>query len=252
MWQKSIDSTLWDALKKRPTGSYRAVSFVDGIERQYIYKIVGDMPLVMLTGFSNKDVKSAVVKQIQPIVIVAIAFDIIIAMLALILTITYRQRDQMKKLSTIDALTGIFNRRYIQDFGCSEVARSKRYGRPVSLIMIDIDHFKMINDKWGHPTGDRVIQELTRAMLSVVRSQDVVGRLGGEEFLVILPETDQAGTKVIAERIHNFVQNDVMTIADNGSTIKFTVSLGTATLLDPQDSFDSLSSCADKGRYVNS
>ena len=58
----------------------------------------------------------------------------------------------------------------------------------------------MINDKWGHPTGDRVIQELTRAMLSVVRSQDVVGRLGGEEFLVILPETDQADTKVIAER----------------------------------------------------
>ncbi len=155
---------------------------------------------------------------------------------------------KLRETTYRDYLTQLFNRRYLFEKAEKQFRAAKSAGHPITMGVMDIDHFKRINDAHGHHAGDTVLRTIS-ALFSEHFPDCITFRLGGEEFLVILPETDQAGTKVIAERIHNFVQNDVMTIADNGSNIKFTVSLGTATLLDPQDSFDSLSSCADKALY---
>ncbi|MBF0117240.1 MAG: GGDEF domain-containing protein [Desulfobacterales bacterium] len=249
IWQKPIESILWDALKEFPTGSYKNKSPIDNIERQFVYKRVSNLPLVMVTGFSNRDVQHGTTKQMQPIIIAVILVEIIIIMLALIISIIYLQREEMHKLATIDSLTGIFNRRHIETIGHNEISRTHRYNRPLSLIMLDIDHFKMINDKWGHPTGDRVIQAFAKAILKVSRSQDIIGRLGGEEFLAILPETDQNGAKVIADRIRKFIKESITTVSEDGSIIRFTVSIGIATIISSEESFESLLSRSDKGLY---
>jgi len=104
-------------------------------------------------------------------------------------------------LSYTDELTGLNNRRYIQQKLDEELARSRRYGRIFSLIMADIDHFKSYNDRFGHPTGDLVLKEISDLLLTSVRRSDTVGRFGGEEFLIILPETPLTHAKLLASRL---------------------------------------------------
>lgn len=105
------------------------------------------------------------------------------------------------ELSYTDDLTSLYNRRYIQKKLDEETARSRRYNRLFSLIMIDIDHFKTYNDRFGHPTGDLVLKEISELLINNVRRSDTVGRFGGEEFLVILPETSLAHAKLLASRL---------------------------------------------------
>lgn len=160
-----------------------------------------------------------------------------------------RQREAMRQLATTDALTGIANRRQLMDIGEREFARARRYGHPLSVLMVDIDKFKSINDGWGHPTGDRVIQELARLLMALARHQDVGGRLGGEEFAVILPVTDAGGAKVIAERLRVAVEKTDTVRVDDGAVVAFTVSIGVVALGTDEKTFDAMLQRADKALY---
>ncbi|MCF6283108.1 MAG: sensor domain-containing diguanylate cyclase [Candidatus Polarisedimenticolaceae bacterium] len=110
-------------------------------------------------------------------------------------------REQYKRLSMIDGLTGLFNRRYFFPEAESQLSRSIRYEQPFSLLLLDIDFFKQINDRWGHQVGDNVLKSIASELQRISRQGDVVARLGGEEFIVVLPNTDIDGADQIAERI---------------------------------------------------
>jgi diguanylate cyclase (GGDEF)-like protein len=123
-----------------------------------------------------------------------------------------------------DGLTGLYNHRYFQEEMDRELDRAKRYEREFSLIIFDIDHFKKINDTYGHPAGDQVLIAISRVAEQAVRKSDIVARYGGEEFTVILPETGFAATKEVADRIRGDIER--MTVEVDGKIIRLTVSVG--------------------------
>jgi diguanylate cyclase (GGDEF)-like protein len=109
--------------------------------------------------------------------------------------------DRLRGLAFRDGLTGLYNHRYFQDFIEKELSRAIRYKSTFSLIMVDIDHFKKINDAYGHPVGDTVLKAISTTIEQTVRKCDVVSRYGGEEFAIVLPETALKGAVILAERV---------------------------------------------------
>ncbi|HET9597447.1 MAG TPA: diguanylate cyclase [Anaeromyxobacteraceae bacterium] len=110
-------------------------------------------------------------------------------------------KGQLEKLSVTDGLTGLYNHRHFQERLAEEFRRSQRYADPVSLIMLDLDHFKAVNDRFGHPFGDRVLRETAELIRSSIRDPDICARYGGEEFAIILPKTHLQGALAVAERM---------------------------------------------------
>lgn len=137
---------------------------------------------------------------------------------------------QLQNLSRTDHLTGLFNRGYWELRLIQEFKRYDRYEQPSSLIMLDIDHFKKINDKYGHTIGDEAIRGVSRVIKEQVRDLDIAGRYGGEEFGIVLTNTNGDGACVFAERLRRAIEQ--LTIYTEGHEIKFTVSLGVAELAD--------------------
>ena len=135
---------------------------------------------------------------------------------------------QLRNLVSRDGLTGLYNHLHFQETLENEVARTKRYGTPLSLIMLDIDFFKKVNDNFGHSNGDLVIKNIGHVLCQSVRSSDIVARYGGEEFAVILPETGETGLKVFAERLRRSVEKTVIEIGEE--RISVTISAGGATI----------------------
>jgi diguanylate cyclase (GGDEF)-like protein len=131
-------------------------------------------------------------------------------------------------MTIIDGLTGAHNKRYFVEFLEREVARCARYRRPLSLVMFDIDHFKRINDTHGHLTGDYVLREMSRRLLSRVRREELLARYGGEEFAAVLPETDHAGARIFGEQIRRLVADDPFEY--EGDSFPVTISVGICTL----------------------
>lgn len=160
-----------------------------------------------------------------------------------------RQRERMRRLANIDPLTGVYNRRHFMETGASEFDRARRYSHPLSVLMIDIDKFKAINDRWGHLVGDKTIQALSRAVSAAIRGQDVPARLGGEEFSVILPETDLDGAATIAERLRATIEATDQVVAEDGRVVRFTASIGVAALDGDDRSFEAVQNRADKALY---
>ena len=137
--------------------------------------------------------------------------------------------DEIHLMSITDPLTGIYNRGYINERLPQEIRRSQRYGRNLSLLLCDIDHFKGVNDTYGHLAGDAVLATVAGCLIDTIRQQvDWAGRYGGEEFLVVLPETDYAGAMSLAERLRKNIQA-CPTVLDQG-TIPITVSIGVTSL----------------------
>ncbi|MBO6562118.1 MAG: diguanylate cyclase [Nisaea sp.] len=134
--------------------------------------------------------------------------------------------EKLELLATTDPLTSAHNRRYFMSKLQDELERVARYNRPSSVLMLDIDHFKSINDTYGHDVGDAVLVELVKVLGEKVRHLDTVARLGGEEFAILLPETNEAAAKVSAVRLLDAVR--AITVDAAGKTLKFTVSIGCA------------------------
>lgn len=156
--------------------------------------------------------------------------------------------DLLEHRAQIDGLTGLHNRMYFDKRLGQEIERSRRYGKPVSLIMADADHFKEINDQFGHYVGDRVLCEMADAIRKSARSCDLVARYGGEEFVVILPEQDVFAAVNVAERIRSNISH--LKFQYGGSTISFTSSFGCASACDLVDlNRESLIGAADRALY---
>lgn len=130
----------------------------------------------------------------------------------------------LKKLATTDSLTGLLNRRGININIENLIIRTKRNNTPFSIFLIDIDHFKLVNDKYGHHTGDFVLKKLSKTLQKLLRAQDFIARWGGEEFLLILPHTENKGALTIAEKMRAKIEKTHFKF-DNKS-IKITISLG--------------------------
>ncbi len=163
--------------------------------------------------------------------------------------ITERKRAEelLLELATTDGLTGLTNRRHFLERGRAELERARRTGHPVSCIMFDVDHFKKVNDTYGHDAGDAVLKTLARTARETLRGMDVLGRIGGEEFAAILPETDLEAALHAAERLRLAVAS--MNVEHDGRPLPVTVSLGVALSSGPDESLDDLLRRADQALY---
>jgi diguanylate cyclase (GGDEF)-like protein len=132
--------------------------------------------------------------------------------------------EEIYRLTIIDALTGIHNKRYLLEFLDRELARSARHHRPLSLVMLDIDRFKAVNDELGHLAGDFTLRELVALVKEAIRKEELFARYGGEEFVVVLPETTREGAQQMSERLRQLVENHTFQYEERRYTI--TVSLG--------------------------
>lgn len=156
---------------------------------------------------------------------------------------------EAQRLSITDGLTGVWNRRYLQLTLTKEIERAQRFGRPLSVLLMDIDHFKLVNDAHGHQVGDEVLVELTRRTMSTIRGQiDSLARYGGEEFIVVLPETPSDGAKVVADKILAVIRHRPF-VEDADTGVPLTVSIGVAAFPEDGSTADELVRAADLAMY---
>jgi len=165
-------------------------------------------------------------------------------------TLTDSQR-QMEKLAMRDGLTDLLNRRAIEEHAKAELSRSRRQGAPLSVALLDLDHFKTVNDQYGHQVGDQALRQVSGILSQYVRPYDWAGRWGGEEFLLLLPGANLAGAAMVAERIRQNIAESVLTLAD-GQEVHLRVSIGVGCASgDSKDypSFEELVKQADEALY---
>ncbi|HET9908011.1 MAG TPA: sensor domain-containing diguanylate cyclase, partial [Anaerolineales bacterium] len=156
--------------------------------------------------------------------------------------------QEVQSLAFTDPLTGLHNRRSLFEFSRVEFSRAHRLNRPICCMMLDLDHFKQINDTYGHPAGDDVLQEFARRCKSSIREIDLIGRYGGEELMIILPETNLATALQIAERICDVVAEQPIKAQDG--EINCTVSVGVAEKDENTTHLETLIARADQAMYI--
>jgi diguanylate cyclase (GGDEF)-like protein len=161
-----------------------------------------------------------------------------------------KANEKLTLFATVDGLTGAFNRRHFLELADNEIARSCRYRNPVSVLMLDIDFFKKVNDQYGHAAGDEALRKVSAACKNSLREQDIFGRLGGEEFAIILPETRSAGGAEIAERIRKTIEELSIKVA--AVNFNVTISIGLTQLSqysNPKQTATELLQIADLALY---
>ncbi|WP_372994639.1 diguanylate cyclase [Marinobacter sp.] len=157
--------------------------------------------------------------------------------------------NELEEMATRDPLTGLFNRREMSKVLEEELERARRYQRPMALLWIDFDHFKDVNDTFGHAAGDSVLRSISRLLLASVRSVDSIGRFGGEEFVIVLPEMDLDEAQDTAERLRRKVAEEPQPLG-NGEAVPLTISVGVAVYPDHGQSASTLCAAADKAMYL--
>lgn len=157
--------------------------------------------------------------------------------------------EALRRLATRDELTGLLNRRELDRILDEETERAKRFTHPLSVLMIDVDHFKAVNDGHGHPAGDAVLREIARRLGGQIRNVDRLARYGGEEFVAILVQTEAEAARQVAERMRRAVARQAI-LATQTLALEVSVSLGVATLPDHGDSPGALLAAADKALYA--
>jgi diguanylate cyclase (GGDEF)-like protein len=158
--------------------------------------------------------------------------------------------ENLNYLSTTDSLTGLCNRRALTDTLHREIERAQRYDADLSLILCDLDKFKLINDTYGHAAGDAALQSVSEALKTSLRKTDILGRYGGDEFMIILPETSLAGAKLLAEKVR-FAVSEIELSVDKKKRIGLSLSLGVASCCAPAENIDTLVRLADSALYTS-
>jgi diguanylate cyclase (GGDEF)-like protein len=156
--------------------------------------------------------------------------------------------QEVQELALTDPLTNLLNRRSLFELGRIEFLRSRRGDRPFSGAMLDLDHFKRINDTYGHPTGDRVLQEIARRCKELVREIDLLGRYGGEELILLMPETPLVIATKVAERLRQQIQDVTVPLGEINESI--TISVGVATKDEYTPDLETLIARADQAMYI--
>jgi diguanylate cyclase (GGDEF)-like protein len=233
-------------------GNFNSVSSIDFQRRLYTFSRVGNLPLTVIVALSLDEV-FATWKRTAWVIsgatgVLCIGLLWLTWLLCRELRLRHQAEQELAQLAATDALTGVANRRTLDHVLSHEWFRAQRSGKPLSLLMIDADHFKAFNDQHGHQAGDEALRALADVIRTHVhRPTDLVARYGGEEFSVILAETDSEGARQIAEQIREAVQN--MPVAD-ASQSPMTVSIGIATCTAASEiSLEQLLFSADKALY---
>ncbi len=161
----------------------------------------------------------------------------------------YQSSIDLRKISITDPLTSLLNRRYFEERISEEMERSKRHRQPFSLIILDIDNFKSLNDTYGHLCGDEILKTTTGVIRRCVRIIDIAARYGGEEFAIILPTTDKNDASLIGERIRSEIEGTLCLVKNIGKTLSITVSLGIASFPDDASTVEELINNSDRALY---
>lgn len=161
-----------------------------------------------------------------------------------------RHAEELKELTSMDKLTELYNRRYLEPFLENELDAAKKENRKVSAIMVDVDHFKEINDTYGHIVGDHVLTIFAQTVMKCIRKTDIIARYGGDEFIVILPNTDTETAKAVAERIREDVAGTYIPPADGVRVSSIQCSVGISTYPVHCDNKYSLIKTSDLALYM--
>lgn len=251
-----------DLLPASPMGSEMARSMVDGVVRLYGYRQADEYPVVVMAAQSQEAIfaewQDNLLRSTGFVAAVLLALGL--CAMVLLRQIRYGQKTEselrnahaaLHKLAMQDSLTGLANRRQLDAALPDEIGRARRSGRPLALIMLDIDHFKRFNDLYGHPAGDECIKAVGQAVLACVgRAGDLVVRYGGEELLVLLPECDEDGSARVAERVLQTVRSLQINHAGNDAG-HVTISAGVHVMHadDPAVRAQALIQAADQALY---
>lgn len=160
----------------------------------------------------------------------------------------YQLKEKFEQLANIDELTGLYNRRYFFDNANREFNRAERHQQALAVISIDVDRFKTINDKYGHPVGDQVLVKIAQLITPTVRSEDIFARIGGEEFSILLPNTSRHESQQTAERLRHLLDNNPISITDDIS-LPIKISLGVSVLKAADTNFQDLYARSDIALY---
>jgi two-component system, cell cycle response regulator len=165
---------------------------------------------------------------------------------------TERLRDNVQasiEMAITDPLTGLYNRRYMENHLSALVEQASARGKPLTALVVDIDYFKAINDTHGHDAGDDVLREFAARIKKSIRGTDLACRFGGEEFVIIMPETDMAIATIVAERLRRRIASEAFTIQQGAGAISVTISIGIATLDAADDTANTILKRADQALY---
>jgi len=220
----------------RAAANAAAVNLEDYVERRLAWVASGDAPATDLNMSSGAVLRCQLAKLPNGgrMLIYSDVTDIV------------RVAQEMEQLATIDGMTGIYNRRHFLTMADHEWDRARRHGRPLSFLMIDIDYFKAINDRFGHDIGDRAIVHVAQLAAGCKRSFDLLARIGGEEFALLLPDTEIAQAEAIAERLRCDVAMSPLAEVPHSAT----VSIGVATSDDTMAGVSDLMRLADQALYA--
>lgn len=232
-------------------GSFYALTPLDGISRLLYFRKVGDYPLLLIVGRAKAEYLEEWSKHRSLAMFTSTSFLLATLLISGLMYGYWRRviavRDEMANMAKNDYLTGLVNRRAFIAATENEIARSLRYHTAMSLLMLDIDHFKAINDMHGHEVGDQALQHLAACARSVLREVDLIGRWGGEEFVVLLPETNALRAEEAAERLRQEIEHATLTVGDQ--CVKFTVSIGCTTLAGSDKNINDLLKRADDALF---
>ena len=186
---------------------------------------------------------------VQTVIFLVATISVVVVSLGLVVMIKDRADELNRNLAMRDELTGLINRRSLLESLAQHLSAAKRHGQPLSLLMVDIDFFKRVNDTYGHLSGDKVLKTMASSIAQRTRAQDVPGRLGGEEFLVILPNSTEQGAWQLAENLRQGVEATAFQ-AVSGEPIAITVSIGLCALSQlPDPQCDDLIAASDQALY---
>lgn len=249
---------------------YHNLEPLNFVDNQPAHFRIDHHPIISAESFANTDWKLVILLprelinshsfMYQPLGQILLGlFMLLIAGLSLLgagFTLQWQLRKQkeqqvkatLEKQARIDELTGISNRRSFYELGQMEVKRALRQKAPLATLMIDADHFKKVNDTYGHAVGDLVLKDLTKTISKTLREIDLLGRVGGEEFAVLLPQTSLTQAQEVAERIRKALEERKVPIP-KGEDVTYTVSIGLAMLSEQEDQLDKLLQKADTALY---
>lgn len=212
--------------------------------------VIGLSPVVtLLSIFLNVFEFTSILPRgiIQNVNFAFIFVALLILTSSFMLMINDKFMSEILRLATMDSLTEVYNRAAMEKLIDKEIDRSKRYELPMSLLLLDLDHFKKVNDTYGHQVGDFALKKLVETITKVLRDPDSLGRFGGEEFLILLPETDLVNGNIVAERVRDIVEKTPINAGTK--TFNITISIGLATLNHETDDFQELFRRTDLGLY---
>jgi diguanylate cyclase (GGDEF)-like protein len=209
------------------------------------YAPIGSLGLSLTLKMDLRELYAPVRRELEHVVPLLL---ILIAVGTLILSSQVTPlASRLRRLATLDGLTGVLNRATFMRMSEHELQVAKRRQQPVSVVMLDADHFKKVNDTYGHDVGDEVLKALSATFQSTLRAVDVIGRLGGEEFAVTLPDTAVDGAKLVADRLR--VRIAALEVPSKKGVLKFTVSIGVASYPGADDNIAALLKAADEALY---